>query len=73
MTREEYLIERGWRRSGGFPGDGKDQWYDMKGAKLEPGNHAYKDAVIVEVAHAIQLDRDATLRDYVNAHRPVMT
>ena len=34
---------------------------------------AGEDAVIVEVAHAIQLDRDATLRDYVNAHRPVMT
>ena len=71
MTREGYLIERGWRRCGGFPGDGKDQWYDMKGAQMGPGDH--KDAVTVEVAHTIQLDRDATVRDYVNAHRPGAT
>lgn len=74
MTRAEYLTERGWRRSGAFPGNGADQWYDAKGGKVNDMSPEDKaNPMRVEVAHAIQLDRDATLRDYVNQYRPVTT
>lgn len=72
MTNEQYLIAKGWKRSGSFPGDNADQWYDVFDLK-------YKDIfdiigkripLRVETAVQIQLNRDAEIRDFVDLHRP---
>jgi hypothetical protein len=71
MTRDDYLLARGWRRSGAFPGGG-DQWYDPLGKKRRDTFGVLPaDAVTADDAERIQLDRDAAARDYVDARRPV--
>ena len=71
MGRDEYLRARGWKRDGAFPGGG-DQWFDPCGKKVRDtyGNKRVIE-VTADVAEAIQLDRDAACRDYVNARRPM--
>lgn len=70
MTNAQYLLARGWRRSGAFPGGG-DQWYDVLGRQIRDDLDLLKCSVFREhEAVEIQLNRDAELRDFVNERRP---
>ena len=72
MTNEQYLLVRGWKRSGSFAGDGGDQWYDAFDVKfttiLELINK--RDPLHIETAIEIQLNRDAEIRDFIDLWRP---
>jgi hypothetical protein len=63
IDRTTYLLARGWRRRGSFPG-GDDQWYDTFDCKVPNGPYT------AELAEEVQLARDVELRDYVEARRP---
>jgi len=72
MDVTTYLTARGWKRCGAFPGSGADRWYDTFGRgsidvfRLQ----GVVEPVHADRAHEIQLNRDAELRDHVDAMRP---
>ena len=65
MTKEEYLLARGWRC---VESDRGDRWIDPI---PHPRGYAVARHFPTDTAEQIQLDRDAACRDYVNARRPV--